>query len=75
MTWPLTQGSARAKPGSWAETGSSHFTVFWPTAAATIVEAIGLETEASWKTVSGVTVSGRPSSRTPKPLAWTTLSL
>ena len=38
-----------------------------PTTAATNVEESDFESEAIWKTVSGVIGSGLPSSRTPKP--------
>ena len=38
-----------------------------PTTAATRVEEIGLESDAIWKTVSGVIAPGFPISRTPSP--------
>ena len=74
MTWRVTQGSLRAKPGLCSTTGSSQPTVFSPTAAATTVDATGLETEASWKTVSGPTRPSAPAFRSPKPFRYSTSS-
>jgi hypothetical protein len=45
----------------------SQLTALSPTRAATTVEAIGFESEASWKTVSASTASPVPASLTPKP--------
>jgi hypothetical protein len=45
-----------------------------PTTPATTVDAMGLDTDANWNTVSGLISSGLPTSRTPKPLEYTTSS-
>ena len=47
-------GPPGGTPGSCSITGSSQVTLPSPITPATIVEAIGLETEAIWNTVSGV---------------------
>jgi hypothetical protein len=46
-----------------------------PTSAATTVEAIGLDTDASWKTVSASPAWSVPASRTPKPFSYTACGL
>ncbi len=49
-----------AKAGSCRTIGSSHVTTSSPTSAATTVEAIGFDIDASWNTVSASTGSGLP---------------
>ena len=67
VTWSLTHGSERAKSGSMLPIVASQVVVPSPTKAATNVEESDFESEAIWKTVSGVIGSGWPSLRTPKP--------
>ena len=62
-------GSDSAKPGSRVAAGVSHDKAAPSSSPATTVAAIGLDTEASWNTVSGSMRSGAPTRRTPKPLA------
>ena len=54
--------------------GSSHFTIPSLTSVAMTVDAIGLEREANWKTVSGSTAKSFPTSRTPYPFKRTVSS-
>src|SRR5262245_45849386 len=74
VTVAVARSSWRAKPGSMSRMRLSHETLPSPTRAATTVEASGLESEASWKTVSTSTASGLPTWRTPKPSRKTTSS-
>src|SRR5690242_21788921 len=69
----VTAGSDRVKSGRYFTTGSDHDTTLSVTAAEMQVLETDLETDAAWKTVSGVTRSGFPASRTPNPLAYMTL--
>lgn len=48
---------------------SAHAARCWVTAAPITVPAIAFDTEATWKTVSASTGSGRPTCRTPNPFA------
>ena len=65
----VTAGSARVNVGRYFVTGSDQETTLSVTALATQVAERDLDNDAIWKTVSGLTVSGLPTSRTPKPLA------
>ncbi len=69
MTCSVTQASAVRKPGSTVWTGSSQpiELSFLVKAAATTVELIGFETDASWNTVSASTVPVVPTCRSPVP--------
>ena len=71
----MTYGSENWKSGFQDFTESVQLALPWPTTPAMIVLATGLETEATWNTVSGSTVAGSPTLRTPYPLANTTSSL
>src|ERR1700712_933713 len=75
VTLAVTAGSANAKLGRFVTTGVDQLTVPLPISSATTVAPIGLDNEASWKTVSASTVSGLPTSLTPYPLAKTTCPL
>ena len=65
MTCALNQGSDSANPGKRSAATASQVVAPSPTTAATRVDEIDLDIEASWKTVSGVTGSDLPTSRTP----------
>ncbi len=60
VTWSLTHGSESAKPGSMPPIVASQVVMPSPTTAATSVEESDFESEAIWKTVSGVIGSGLP---------------
>lgn len=70
----VVHGSFSANPGSCFATGSSQATLPPPTTPATTVDATGLDSDASWNTVSDATGPGSPTLRTPYPFAKTTLS-
>ena len=65
MALAVTYGSLNAKSGFQVITGSVQFALPCPTTPATIVDATGFDTDATWKTVAGSIVSGSPTLRTP----------
>ena len=69
LTIWVTAGSDSANHGSFDTIGVSQPIAFSPTWWATTVDEIDLDTDASWKTVSGSTFSPVLTSLTPKPLA------
>ena len=70
VTIRVTAGSERANHGSLSTIGVSQPIAPAPTWWATTVAATGLDSDASWKTVSASTLSPVLVSRTPKPLAY-----
>src|SRR6266404_9279621 len=71
LTVCVTVGSERANHGSLATIGVSQLIALVPTWWATTVALTGLDSDASWKTVSGSILSPLRPSLTPKPLAYT----
>src|SRR5215207_6669024 len=71
LTILVTTGSDNAKSGSFETMGVSQSIAFVPTWCATTVALSGLDSDASWKTVSGPIFSPLRTSLTPKPLAYT----
>src|SRR6185295_4331132 len=71
LTIGVTAGSDSANHGSLDTIGVSHPIAFCPTWLATTVALSGLDSDASWKTVSGSIISPLRTSLTPKPLAYT----
>ncbi len=65
VTWSVTQGSASAKFGSTLWIGSFQEILPSPTRVDMTVAPIGLDSDASWKTVSASTFSVVPTLRTP----------
>src|SRR6202022_2352837 len=71
LTVCVTVGSERANHGSLATIGVSQLIALVPTWWATTVALTGLDSDASWKTVSGSILSPPRTALTPKPLAYT----
>ena len=71
LTIRVTAGSDSANHGSLDTTGVSQPIAFCPTWWATTVALSGLDSDASWNTVSGSILSPLRTSLTPKPLAYT----
>src|SRR5512145_518515 len=74
VTWLVTQGSERAKPGFKDAARSSQPSSPLPTMDAIDAEAKDFEMDASWKRVSGVTGSPEVIFRTPNVRRYTTVS-
>ena len=65
VTLAVTYGSDMANDGSRSTMRSSHVITLSPTSPASTVDDSGLDSDASWNTVSASTGSGLPTSRTP----------
>jgi hypothetical protein len=70
VTWFEIHGSDQAAIVLFALIRVSQVTLLAEMMAATTVEEIGFETDASWKTVSASTESLAPTKRTPNPCVY-----